>query len=231
MSNDVIYLSNVRVSWPHLAEPQEKVDATTNKKTISYNCELLMAPDHTGFQQFMQRYGALALEKTKENAAAVMQMLQADRKSRCFGSGDEKIDKKTFKPYTGYAGNVYITVGNRSQPQMIQADGSQIDPLNTMLYQQMARRIYGGCRVNVAIKPWWQNPNPAKQYGHGVRCDLIAIQFHSDDVAFGEAQVDGSGLFGAVAQTAPTFAAPAQMPAAPFPGAGVPGLPPFMTGR
>jgi hypothetical protein len=103
-----------------------------------------------------------------------------------------------------------------------------------MAYQQLTRKMYGGCRVNAAVKPWLQE----NTHGRGIRCDLIAVQFAGDDVAFGEGNVDASGMFGAVAGGAapgfapagvPGFAAP-QMPAAPFPGAPA-GLPSFLGGQ
>ncbi len=224
--SDIIYLSNVRLSFPHLAEPQRQINDQTGKERISYNCEFLMPQDHQGFAQFMQRYAALALERAKEHSQAVMSMIQQDRKSRCFGRGEEKVNKKTFKPYDGYEGMVYITAGRDIQPQIIQADGKAVDPLNTMACMQLAKQLYGGCRVNAAIKPWWQNPNPAKQYGHGIRCDLIAVQFLSDDTAFGEGPIDATPLFGTVA-VQPQATAP-QMPGAPF--ASQPGLPSFLGG-
>lgn len=218
--SDIIFLSNVRLSFPHIAEPQRKVNEQTGKERVSYNCELLMPQDHPGFAQFMTRYGAMALDKWKEHANQVMSMIQADRKSRCYGQGSEKINKKTFKPYDGYEGNVFITAGRDSQPQIIQADGSAIDPANTMAYQQLTRKMYGGCRVNAAVKPWIQ----ANQHGNGVRCDLIALQFAGDDVAFGEGATDASGLFGAVAG-APAVPGFMAQPAAAMP------LPPFMMGQ
>lgn len=223
--SDIIFLSNVRLSFPHLAEPQKQVNEQTGATRISYNAEFVMPQDHAGFTQFMQRYGAMAMEKWKEHAQTVMGMIQNDRKTRCYGVGTEKVNKKTFKPYDGYAdaGAVFITAGRDSAPQMIQADGSPVDPSNTMAYQQLARKMYGGCRVNAAVKPWLQD----NKHGRGIRCDLIAVQFAADDVAFGEGATDASGLFGAVAGGAPAFAAvvPAGMPAAPF---GAPaGLPSF----
>jgi hypothetical protein len=219
--SDIVFLSNVRLSFPHLADPQKQVNEVTGATRISYNCEFLMPQDHPGFQQFMARYGALALEKWKEHAQAVMGMIQQDRKTRCFGQGNEKVNKKTFQPYDGYAGNVYITAGRDSAPQMIQADGSAVDPNNTMAYQTLARKMYGGCRVNAAVKPWPQD----NKHGRGIRCDLIAIQFAGDDKPFGEGAADASNMFGAVQQAAvPGFAAsaPPAMPAAPF------GMPSFL---
>lgn len=219
--SDIIFLSNVRLSFPHLAEPQRQVNEQTGKERISYNCEFIMAQDHAGFQQFMQKYGALAVEKWKEHANTVMQMIQGDRKTRCYGRGEEKVNKKTFQPYDGYAGHVFITAGRDSQPQMIQADGTPIDPANTMAYQALARKMYGGCRVNAAVKPWLQD----NKHGRGIRADLIAVQFAGDDKPFGEGAVDASNLFGAVAQApAGMFgAAPVAAPAMP--------LPPFMMGQ
>jgi hypothetical protein len=219
--SDIVFLSNVRLSFPHLADPQKQVNEITGATRISYNCEFLMPQDHPGFQQFMARYGALALDKWKEHAQAVMSMIQQDRKTRCFGQGSEKVNKKTFQPYDGYAGNVYITAGRDSAPQMIQADGTAIDPNNTMAYQTLARKMYGGCRVNAAVKPWTQD----NKHGRGIRCDLIAVQFAADDKPFGEGVADASNLFGAVQQAAvPGFAASTQpaMPAAPF------GVPSFL---
>lgn len=213
---DLIFLSNVRLSFPHLVEPQKQVNEQTGKERISYNCEFLMPQDHAGFAQFMKAYSELALATWKEHAQAVMQMIQADRKSRCFGNGAEKINKKTFHPYDGYAGNVFITAGRDQRPQMIQADGSAVDPANTMAVTQLARKLYGGCRVNAAVRPWVQK----NQHGNGIRCDLIAVQFAGDDTPFGEGAVDASSLFGAAATPAQA-AAPAAMP----------GLPSFIGGQ
>jgi hypothetical protein len=217
--SDIVFLSNVRLSFPHLAEPQRNVNEVTGKERISYNCEFIMPQDHAGFQQFMQRYGAMALEKWKEHAGQVMQLIQIDRKLRCFGKGEEKVNKKTFQPYDGYAGHVFITAGRDSQPQMIQADGKPVNDL--LAYQQLARKMYGGCRVNAAIKPWIQD----NKHGRGIRCDLVAVQFAGDDKPFGEGAADASALFGAAAAPAGMFGA-AAAPAAPAMG-----LPPFMMGQ
>jgi hypothetical protein len=219
--SDIIFLSNVRLSFPHLAEPQKQVNEVNGQTRISYNCEFIMPQDHPGFQQFMARYGALALDKWKEHAQPVMAMILQDRKTRCFGRGEEKVNRKTFQIYDGYAGNMFITAGRDSAPQMIQLDGTAIDPNNSMAYQTLARKMYGGCRVNAAVKPWPQD----NKHGRGIRCDLIAVQFAADDTPFGEGAADASNLFGAVQQAAvPGFAASAQpaMPAAPF------GLPSFL---
>mgnify|MGYP001057866225 CR=1 FL=1 len=201
--SEIIMLSDVRLSFPHLVEPQ-KNQTNDGKYRVSYSAEFIMPMDHKGFKDFQARVGELAQEKWKDHAQSVLNMIQQDRKLRCYGKGDEKINQKTFKVYDGYEGNVYITAGCSTimesadgvakRPQMIQQDGSAVDAMNTMAYQQTARKMYGGCRVNVAIKPWCQE----NKHGRGIRCDLVAIQFLRDDEPFGGGSEDVSEFFGAV---------------------------------
>lgn len=214
--SEIIYLSNVRLSFPHIAEPQRTRNEQTGAERVSYNGDFVMPPDHPGFAQFMQRYGQMAMEKWKEHAQAVMNLIQGDRKTRCYGRGEEKVSKKTFQPYDGYMGMVFISAGRDTPPQIIQGDGTPVDPANTMAVQALARKLYGGCRVNVAVKPWLQE----NKHGRGIRCDLLAIQFAGDDKPFGEAAPDVSNVFGAVVTQA----------AAPVAAAPVMPLPPFMMG-
>lgn len=236
--SEIIYLSNVRLSFPHLIEPQVITNQKTGKVTNSYNADFILAQDHPGYIEFMKRYSTMALEQWRENANAIMGLINTDRKSRCYGAGQEKIDKKTFQPYKGYQGLMYITASSKERlPQIIQADGNPVDPANTMACQAITRKLYGGCRVNVAIKPWIQKPGDG--YSHGIRCDLIAIQFAGDDEPFGEGAVDAAPMFGAVAVAAQAPGLQAGvMPGAPVFG-GIPGatapqaapgaLPGFMT--
>lgn len=231
-NDDVIYLSDVRLSFQHISEPQVQKQAD-GKERIAYGADLILPESHPGYQQFMTVYSTKAAEDWKQNAVQIMQMIHADRKSRCYGSGSEKVNKKTFQPYDGYAGMAFITTSSKNAPQLIQADGSPVDPANTMAYKALAMKMYGGCRVNAAIRPWLQKPNPQKQYGHGVRCDLIAIQFCRDDAPFGESRPDVTGMFGQVAgaPAAPGFSA-APVPTMPAPPSfGAPGMPSFLGGQ
>ena len=233
--SNLIYVTG-RVSFPWIVDPQVKTNDKGEVQT-SYNADLIFAPNDPGFQKFMQTYAAMAQEKWKENAQAAMQRIQADRKTRCYGAGEEKASQKTFQVHPGYAGNVYITTRSPRQPQIIRPDGIPVDPSNTMELRAVASKIYGGCYANAVIKPWLQQNNS----GIGIRCDLIAIQFAGDGEAFGAGAADVTGMFGSVAgaPAATGFApvaAPA-MPAAPFPAAqaapaapqfGAPGVPSFM---
>ena len=204
--SDIIYLSKVRLSFPKLIEAQASQEGASKK----FGADLIMTQADPQFAKFMGEIGKVATEKWKEHAGAVLQLIQNDRKLRCFGMGNEKIDKKTFKPYAGYQDNVYISASSNEDrpPQVIRADGTIIPNDNTMERTAAARKLYGGCYVNAAVRPWPQD----NQFGRGVRCELIAVQFAADGEAFGESEPNVTGMFGAVQQPAQS-----QEAATPFP--------------
>ena len=212
MSEGLVYLSNVRLSFPHIAAPKAQTDGGVPK----YGADFLMPPNDPGFAKFLEVANALAFAKWKEQTNAVLQMIWSDRKARAMGQGQEKVNKTTLKMYDGYEGMVYISAYKDKMPQIIKADGTPVDPANTMECQAEARKMYGGCRVNAVVKPWIQE----NKHGRGIRCDFVAIQFFADDTPFGEGNIDASNLFGA----APT-AAPAGIPG--MPNFGAPAAPPM----
>lgn len=189
--SDVLFFSGARLSFPQLVEPKSSVEGGKAK----YACDILLQVTNPDVKRFFETVQKITLEKWKDHAPAVMQMIQNDRKLRCFGKGEEKVNGKTFKPYNGYEGHVYISANSNNQPQMIRPDGSPADAHNTMECQQLARKLYGGCFVNVAIRPWLQE----SKHGRAVRCEMIAVQFQKDGEAFGDSKPDVSNLFGAVA--------------------------------
>jgi len=204
---ETIYLSNVRLSFPKLIEATASQSIPGAKK--QFGADFILAQNDPNFAKFMGEIGKMATEKWKENASAVLNIVQSDRKLRCFGNGGEKIDKKTFKPYNGYEGMAYISANSNEDrpPRMIRLDGTEVDNANTMERAVLARKLYGGCFVNAAVRPWPQDNN----FGRAIRCELIAVQFFADGEAFGEGEPDLTGKFGAVQ-------APAGVtPAAPFP--------------
>lgn len=217
--SEIILLSKVRLSFPHLVEPHAAGGNPDAPK--KYSADFVMDAEHPAYKQFMGRYLEMAQAKWGEHASQVMKLIQSDRKLRCYGNGDEKIDKKTFQPYSGYAGKVFISANKAEAPQMIDEAGRPVDPMNSMAYQMMARKLYGGCFVNAAVKPWLQD----NKHGRGIRCDLVAVQFAEDGEAFGEASADVSTMFGNVAGSQATPQS-SDMPDSPFPGA--PGMPSFL---
>lgn len=197
--SEIIMISNARLSFPKLTEPTAFQEGQEKK----YSADFILPADSLDFKAFMQLVANMAQAKWAKDAGAVLGMIQADRKLRCFGLGAEKIDKKTFKPYIGYEGNAYVNANNKNMPQMIESSGNAVPADNTMAYMAQARKMYGGGYVNVALKPWVQE----NSFGRGIRCELVALQFSKDGEPFGEGVADVAPLFGAVAVPAATVAA------------------------
>ena len=205
--SEIVYLSNVRLSFPSLIEAKSSAEGGP----LKYSADFIMSAEQ--MKAFMQAVAVTAQEKWKEHAQAVLNLIQGDRKLRCYGNGNERIDKKTFKPYLGYENGFYVSANNDQQPQMIDPNGKPVDPANTMASQALARKLYGGCYVNVAVNPWAQD----NKHGRAIRAKLIAVQFLRDGEAFGEGSPDVSGLFGAVAAPTGPTAGGMDAPAAALP--------------
>ena len=223
--SNLIFVSNARASFPWIVSPQEQTNEK-GEKTYSYSCDLILPPNDAAYTKFMQIYASLAADKWKENANAAMQQIHSDKRTRCYGIGDEKKSQKTFQVHPGYAGNVYITTRHSHQPQIIDVDGKAIDPTNTLALRAVASKIYGGAYVNAVIKPWIQQNTK----GIGIRCELVAIQFAKDGEALGaSAPADVSNMFGATAVDNPFGAVAAPAPAVNQMNAfAMPGLPSFL---
>ena len=208
-----VRLDNVRLSFPHIAEPQVQKGDDGKEKAPRYNAEFILTPEHPGWARFFQVVNHMAAEKWKEKAQPILQMIQNERKLRCYGWGHEKLRRSTMQPYEGYVGGVYIGASSERMPQIFDAQGNLIPAENTMVCKELARKMYGGSRVNVVMKPWLQE----NKIGYGVRGDFLAIQFLADDTPFGEGQTDASDLMGATpaAQAAPAGFTPPGMPGAP----------------
>jgi hypothetical protein len=194
--SEIIMLTNTRLSFPQLVEPKSFQEGSPKK----YSADLIIDPASEDWKKIMGSIMAVAQEKWKDQAQAVLGMIQNDRRLRCFGKGDEKISKTKMTVYEGYPGSVYISVSNANPPQAIDASGKAADPANTMAYMAVARKCYGGCRINAAVRFYCQD----NQFGRGIRGELIAFQFAKDDTPFGDGDTDASSLFGAVTAPAAT---------------------------
>ena len=192
--SEIIMLTNTRLSFPQLVEPKAFMEGGTKK----YSADLIIDPASDDWKKVMAQVMKVAQEKWNDQAQQILQFVQSDRKLRCYGMGQEKVNSKTLQVYEGYMGMAYLTTSNANMPQMIETSGKAVDPTNTMAYQALARKLYGGARVNAAVKIWPQQ----NQFGRGIRCELVALQFSKDDTPFGDAAPDASSLFGAVAAPA-----------------------------
>lgn len=194
MSENIVSLSNVRISFPHLAAPSAFKEGDTPK----FSAIFLLPPDHPGVVAFQKAIAFVAQEKWKEKASGAMEVLKSDRKIRPFSRGEEHVDAKSLAVRPGYEGMFVISARNQSRPQIYKADGHKVDPENTMEIRAAAEKIYGGCYVNAVVKPY------AYKEGIGMACELLGVQFFKDGDAFGTPVADISGMFAPVASVAPS---------------------------
>lgn len=194
----LVRLNNVRLSFPHLSAPRPAramPDGSITKP--KFEAAFLLQPNSQDWNAFLTRVMALLTEKYKEHAQQAFQKFSGDRKTRCFGKGEEVVSQETFQVLSGYAGMLYINAKSDAgrPPKLYGADGNPI---------MDASQLYGGCYVNAYIQPWIQT-----SHGGAIRSDLIAVQFSKDGEAFGAAPIDTDGLFQPVEGAPPPVSAPA----------------------
>jgi len=229
-----VFLKNVRLSFPSLTAPRAPQGSDKKK----YSADFILTPQDPNFDKFVGIALGLAQKKWPQHYQQIVNVIYANRKSRCFGNGDEKLDGVTYKVLIGYEGMKYLSASRNEEkgmPQMIGPDNKGIDPTNLLACRNEAGKMYGGCYVNAVVKPWVYD----NAFGKGISADLVAIQFNADGEPFGAGVTNAEGLFediqvaqpalGAAspqfpplaapgfAPPAPQFPAPPQMPGAVFP--------------
>ena len=148
---------------------------------------------------------AMATAKWGDNTAGVMNLIKNDKRLRCFGKGEEKLDK-LGKVYDGFDGKLYISASNKNKPNLYGADANLLPP--TAPQNQL---FAGGNYVSGVISFWLQD----NKFGRGIRANLDGVQFVEEGEHFGATGPDAGAIF----QPVPGA------PAAPAPGAGDPVAP------
>lgn len=207
-----IWIKRARLSFPDLAKPKTQTykDGSTSTK---YGATALMEPGSPDYAELGQLISKVAAEKWPADAAAVMQMINNDKKLRCYGPGEEKVSQKTFKPYEGYEGMVFLGGSSDTQPQLIGTDGQPLPPT-----ANLNQLFNGGNYCSFIFNIWGQD----NTHGKAIRCNLVAVQFLEEGESFGAPAIDATGVFQQV-EGAPAAAAGA-VGDSPMPG-GMPGMP------
>jgi len=157
----LVKLKNVRLAFPQLWE------ATTvnGEGKPAFSAAFLFAKTHPAYKEVEAGIDAVAKEKWKDKAPAVLKELRAKDRT-CLHDGDLKSE------YDGYAGNFSISSRNEKRPLVIDADKSVLTVADG--------RPYGGCYVNANVDIWPQD----NAYGKRVNATLVGVQFYKDGEAF-----------------------------------------------
>jgi hypothetical protein len=158
-----ILLKNVRLAFPNLFEPT----TVAGEGKPRYSATLLIPADHPQIEEIRAAQNAIAKEKWRDKAAAIVRGLDKQDKL-ALHDGDTK------SKYDGFPGNFFVSAAaqENAAPTVIDRDRS---PLSAK-----SGRPYAGCFVNASIELWAQDNN----YGQRVNAQLRGIQFYADGDSF-----------------------------------------------
>lgn len=154
----------MRASHPHVFTPYKAADDAEDK-VPNYNCTGLW-PKIPLLYPSKDIVKARIIEIATQNKSP---NLPDDRKFQRDGS--LKKDKPEI------VGNFTISANEQKRPLVL---GPRIDP-KTGKPQRLVKGnpddealIYGGCYINMLIRPWWQN---SQKWGKRVNAGLVAVQY------------------------------------------------------
>lgn len=193
-SDGTIRLDNVRASYPHLTTPFMD-DKDKAKKGIK---------DRNSYSNKDDYISALIAAGAKYGIVGMLdKSTHVEAKDLCvkvineiIAKADEKVakDRKFIQngddtAKTEYEG--YWTVSSREarKPTVRNRRGEVVSS-----DREIENMIYAGCRVNMLIRPWFQN----NEFGKRVNAGIVAVQFAADDKQIGESRIDDEGAFDAI---------------------------------
>lgn len=158
-----ILLKNVRIAFPNLFEPS----TVAGEGEPRYGAAFILPSDHPQLKDIQAKILAVATEKWKDKAEAVVKGLEKTDKV-ALHDGDTK------PAYDGFAGNLFISASAKvsARPTAINKDKTPLTDRDGV--------IYAGCYVNASIDFWAQD----NAYGKRINAQLRGVQFHRDGDAF-----------------------------------------------
>lgn len=158
-----IMLKNVRLAFPNLFEPS----TVAGEGEPRYSAALILGADHPQIKEINDKIKAVATEKWKDKADAMIKSLEKTGKL-ALHDGDEKPN------YDGFPGNMFVSASAKvsARPTVINSDKTPLTDRDG--------KIYAGCYVNVSLDLWAQD----NAYGKRVNAQLRGVQFLRDGDAF-----------------------------------------------
>jgi hypothetical protein len=160
-SDGTILIENVRASYPHILEPYRG----KNDKG-----------------QDTARYGVVGI-LPKDTHKEVAQLCSEEVRKLLKKHNTEDLAKRLWFVRNGddegkaeYKGAYIVSAGETKKPDARDRDKRKL------VFPDDKDVIYGGCYVDILIRPWWQ---PDKGNGKRANAGLTAIRFLRDGESFG----------------------------------------------
>lgn len=186
-----IVLKDVRLSFPHLFEPQERENDDGTKRK-NYNCVLMIPKDHKNINTILKMVKAAA-KKAKEKAWGEdpSKWPNIPSHQQCFKDGDnpDHTDREE------YAGHYFINLSAPlDRPPQIITNRKNSDNEWIEAEPGQKRSPYAGCWVNGIIEIWGQKKNREKNMPNRLNGSVQVIQFLRDGEPFAAQRPDANDL-------------------------------------
>ena len=179
-SDGTIRIDNVRASYPHVGKPYAgESDDGSEKKT--YGIVGMMLKSTHGEAKNLLRD---ELNKIIEAEKAKDPKLVIPAHLKCLRDGNEDTNDM-------YQDHFIIRATESKRPTARKRNGEVMTP------DEADEAIYGGCYVNILIRPWYFNGKArnGKTYPKRILANFIAAQFVKDGEPFGEGRITDEGVF------------------------------------
>ena len=202
LENYNLWIKEARLSFPNVLQARSQ-----NNGPPKFNANFIVDQNSQEWAEAMQLVGQVAQDKWQQHAQNILNMIQGDKRLRCYGSGNEKVSQQTGEIYEGFKepGVCWLSASSANPPQLRNAANEEVNAMtgaNTL--------FVGGNYVSGLIRLWPQE----NEHGRAIRAELVGIQYLREGEHFGADEMNAADVFAAVPGAPPTTAPAPGMPAA-----------------
>jgi len=189
--DQIVVLKDVRLSFPHLFEPQERENDDGTKRK-NYNCALLIPKDHPQVKTMLAAF--------KKAATAARKKAWGDDPVRWPNVPSHQValkdgDNPDHTDRPEYEGHYFL---NASAPvdRPPRVLTNRKDSNNRWIKAEQGEKgaVYAGCFVNSIIEIWGQKKDSKKNMPNRINAGVQTVQFRRDGDPFTVQPVDPNDL-------------------------------------
>lgn len=179
---NIIKLSNVRLSFPHIFEPRTLTNEDGSTRLV-FEAEYIYDVGGENEKLVDAAIQQAAIEKWKDDGPTIVKGLSVQNRL-AQRVGDHKISNKTGKVYDGYEGKTFIKASAKvtDRPHVLTSAGH---PLSQADVGTNPEAPESGDYVD-AIVSFWAQDHP--KGGRRVNCNLLGVIFRAKGESFSTAQ-------------------------------------------
>lgn len=175
-NDGTIKIENVRASYPHLGAAFKSKNDDGKEETSWGLAAMLPKATHTAAKDLVKKVITELMQKNEAKVATENWFLK---------NGDDKEQPE-------YAGHFIINASDKSRRPITR------NRKNEVIEADAADQLfYGGCWVDVLIRPWYFNgvAKNGKKYPKRICAGIVSVKFRGDDEPFGDSIVGDDGVF------------------------------------